>query len=167
MNGLTFYEMTENYRNALAALTDPEAELPQEVIDDTLEGIRGEIEDKAINVAKAVRNLEVFAEAIKEQEAKMSARRRTIERRAKWLRDYLKRNLEATGNKRIESLWFVLSIQNNRATVDVTDGDALPGEFKEDVVTTKYDKNGIYKAIKDGIDVPGARLLNGTKLVIR
>ena len=54
MNHLSLYEITHYYRNALEAFTDPEAEIPLEAALDTLEGIEGQLQEKAVNVAKFV-----------------------------------------------------------------------------------------------------------------
>ena len=69
MNNLSLYQLSHNYLQALDFLTDPELDLPVEAINDTLEALEGELEDKAINVAKFLRNMEATAEAIKAAEA--------------------------------------------------------------------------------------------------
>ena len=68
MNALALYQLSQNYVQALDFLTDPDIELPMDVINDTLEGLSGELEDKAVNVAKFMRNLEALTEAIKAAE---------------------------------------------------------------------------------------------------
>lgn len=161
------YEIRQEYLHALDGLTDPEQDFPLEAINDTLEGIEGQLQEKATNVAMFMRNLEAAAEAIKQAEAGMAARRRAIERRTQWLRDYLKQNMEASGITRIESPWFVLAVQKNPAAVEITDEANVPGQFKQQVVTEKLDKTAIKEALKAGQDVPGAMLKQGTRLVIR
>lgn len=97
----------------------------------------------------------------------MAQRRRTIENRAQGLKDYLKHNMEASGITRIESPWFVLSVQKNPGAVEITDERQLPDDFKTEVVTVKVDKAAIKDALKAGHDVPGAALVQGTRLAIR
>ncbi|MDD5319521.1 MAG: siphovirus Gp157 family protein [Methylococcales bacterium] len=167
MNNLSLYQLSGNYLQALDFLTDPEADLPAEVINDTLEALGGELEDKAINVAKFLRNMETTAEAIKAAEESMAKRRKALEARVKWMKDYLKGNMEYTGIIKIECPYFKLSIQNNPVAVNVTNENAIPKQFKEQVITWKIDKTAIKAAIKNGEDVPGAELVNGTRLVIK
>ena len=167
MNNLSLYEISQTYREALDVLTDPENNLPAEVIADTLEGLAGSLEDKAIAVAKFFKNLEATAVAIKEAEQRMSQRRKAIENRVASLKDYLKQNMESCGITRIESPWFNLAIQKNPAAVDVFDEAAVPAEFKEEVVSVKIDKAAIRLSIEAGTDVPGAVLTQGTRLSIR
>jgi len=167
MNNLSLYQISENYMEALDVLTDPEADLPIEAVNDTLEALGGELEDKAINVAKFLKNMEATAKAIKEAEAEMARRRKALENRVKWLKDYLKANMEHTGISKIECPYFKLSVQKNPPAVAILDEEAIPAEFKEQVVSWKLDKTGIKNAIKAGKSVPGAELVNGTRLAIR
>ena len=164
---ITLYELTTEYRQALDTLSDPDCNIPPEVIADTLEGLQGNLEDKAVNVAKSVRNLEATAQAIKDAEQRMAARRKVIEERLASMKDYLKTNMESCGITKIESPWFVLSIAKNPVAVDVFDETALPAEFKEEVVTVRVDKTAIKQAIESGAEVPGAILTRGTRLAIR
>jgi hypothetical protein len=164
---LTLYQLSANYLEALDALTDPEADLPAEVVNGTLEALSGELEDKAINVAKFLRNMEATAEAIKSAEADMNKRRRILESRAKWLKDYLKGNMEHTGISTIECPYFKLSIQDNPSAIHIVDEDAIPDQFKEPVTTWRINKAAIRDAIKAGETVPGAEMVNSTRLAIR
>lgn len=167
MNSITLYEISQTYREALDVLTDPELDLPNEVIADTLEGLQGNLEDKAIAVAQFFKNLEATAVAIKEAEQRMSQRRKAIENRVAAIKDYLKINMESCGISKIESPWFALSIAKNPAAVDILDEDSLPDDFVEIVTMRKVNKTAIKQAIESGADVPGAVLTRGTRLVIR
>ena len=167
MSSITLYELSQDYRQALDTLTDPENDLPAEVIADTLEGLQGTLEDKAVNVAKFFKNLEATAQAIKGAEQRMAQRRNAIEHRVASMKDYLKTHMEACGITKIESPWFTLAIQKNPAAVEIMDEDSLPDDFVEIVTTRKIDKAGIKQAIEAGADVPGAVLTRGTRLAIR
>ena len=167
MSNLALYQLSQNYIEALDFLTDPEADLPVEAVNDTLEGLEGELQDKAVNVAMFLRNMEATAEAIKAAEEAMARRRKVFESRVKWLKDYLKGSMEYTGITKIECPYFKLAIQKNPPVVNILNEEAIPVVFKEKVVTWKIDKTGIKEAIKAGQPVPGAELVNGTRLAIR
>lgn len=55
----TLYELTADFQNLLMLAEDPDTD-PQ-AFADTLEGIEGELEDKADNYARVIRNLEADA----------------------------------------------------------------------------------------------------------
>ena len=120
-----------------------------------------------MNVAKFMQNLDATAKAIKEAEQQMAKRRKAIENRARWIKDYLKANMEAAGITKIESPWFSLAIQKNPPSMDVLYENALPDDYKTEVVTVKIDKAAIKEALKEGEDVPGAVLRQGTRLAVR
>lgn len=162
----TLYEIRQDYLEALEVLSDPELDLPAEAITDTLEGLEGQLQEKAVNVAAFARHLEVTAEAIREAEVRMAQRRRAFENRSASMRMYLKQCMVATGISRIESPWFELAIRKNPPAVEVDDECRLPDEFKREVTTTKIDRTALKTALKEH-DVPGAHLATSTRLAIR
>ncbi len=164
MNRLSLYELSANYLQALDFLTDPEMDL---AVNDTLEALGGELEDKAINVAKFFRNMEATADAIKIAEADMAKRRKALENRVQWLKNYIKENMEICGISNIECPHFKLSIQKKPVAVNILDENAIPAQFKEAVVSWKIDKTAIKDAIKSGSVVPGTELISGTRLAIK
>ena len=167
MSNLTLYQVSSQYVQALDFLTDPEQNLPIEAVNGTLEALTGELEEKAINVAMCLKNMETTAEAIKNAETEMAKRRKALEKRVQWLKDYLKDNMLHTGISKIECPYFKLAIQNNPPSVNLIDEAAIPEKFKEKVITWKIDKPAIKEAIQSGEVVPGATLTNGKRLAIR
>jgi len=168
-HSLSLYQLSGNYLQALDFLTDPELNLPIEAVNDTLEGLSGELEDKAINVAKFIRNMETTVNGIKAAEKAMAKRRKALETRVQWLEDYLKSSMEATGIRTIECPYFKLSIAKNPAALDLYDSHAVPSEYKhtETVITEYIDRAAIKAALANGQLIKGARLINGTRLVIK
>jgi hypothetical protein len=168
-NSLSLYQLSSHYIQALDFLTDPELAIPIEAVNDTLESLTGELEDKAVNVAKFIRNMETTANAIKKAEVEMAKRRKSLETRVQWLEDYLKSSMEATGITKIECPYFKLSIAKNPPALDLFDAHTVPSEYKhtETVTTEHIDKAAIKAALSSGQTIDGARLVNGTRLVIK
>ena len=164
---LALYEIADEYLVNLQRLA--ELDLDEQTISDTLEGLSGELEVKATNVAMFARNLEASAEAIKGAEAQMSARRKAIENRAGRLRQYLKDNMERTGILKIESPFLALSIRKNPPAVHVEALELVPLEFFNPVLPPPpaLDKKRVADALKSGKDVPGCRIDQGTRLEIK
>src|SRR5574343_703403 len=143
-------------------------DLDDQTIADTLEAEGGDLIEKGKNVAAVFRNLESDAKQIKEAEQQLAERRKAIEKRAESLRNYLKTNLEIAGISKIECPWFVVSIAQNPEAVTVEDESLIPRDyFKQIPATYQLDKALVKPAIKDGYDVPGARLTRGTSLRIK
>ena len=165
---LTLYEIAAEYRDMAAKLAD--LDLDEQTIADTLEAEGGALVEKGQNVAFVVRNLEASAEAIKQAEAAMAARRKAIENRAARIRAYLLDGMRIAGIQKIESPYFAISIKRNPPAVDVFDEAQVPAEYRRDPPPPPPpapDKKLIAQAIKDGAEVPGCRLLQGERVEIK
>ena len=160
--------LAAEYRAAAEKLAD--LDLDMQTIADTLEGMSGDLEDKATNVAKFLLNLESSAAAIKQAEAQMKARREAIEHRADGLREYLHGVMESTGIQKIPSPWFVISLAKLPASVEVDDEVLIPDEYivQPEPPAPRPDKRKLLEVLKTGATIPGARLkTGGTRLSIR
>lgn len=167
MNALTLYKLTDEYVAVAERLSD--LDLDEQTIADTLEGLSGELETKATNVAMFVRNLESSALAIKEAEATMALRRKAIEARAGRVREYLKINMTRAGISKIECPLFKIALRDNPPSVVVADENAIPPEFMRvpDPPAPAPDKRAIGDALKAGTDVPGAHLERTQRIEIK
>lgn len=161
------YILADEYRAAAAALAD--TDLDDQTIADTLDGLSGDLEVKATNVAMFARNLESTAEAIKEAESDMASRRKALESRADGLRRYLLTCMQRTGIREISCPQFKLSIKANPPAVDVFDAAQIPAEFmrQPEPPPPSPDKTAIKAALKAGASVPGARMTQGERLYIK
>lgn len=162
----TLYEIAATYRADATRLAD--LDLPAEVVTDTLDAMSGELEVKAQNVVMFARDLQATAEAIKAAEEQMAKRRKAIEGRAKHLLEYVHGCMETAGVQKIECPLFRIAVQRKAPSVDVFEPGLLPAEYMRQPETPPAapDKTAIAAALKEGKDVPGARLLHGTRLAI-
>lgn len=163
----SLFVLADEYRNAAEQLAD--LDMPPEVIADTLEGMSGDLEVKATNVAMFVRNLEATAAQIKEAEAVMSARRKAIEARAARVREYIEMSMRHAGITKIECPYFSLSIKQNPLSVVIDCAAQIPPEYMRvpEPVPPQPDKKAIGDAIKAGKEVVGAHLERTTRLEIK
>lgn len=161
------YQIVAQLRE-LGELADTE-EIDATVIRDTLEALEGELEVKATNIAKLTRNLDYTAQAIRDAAAKMLERAERVERRAESIRAYLLWAMQAADIKSIECPEFKIRRQNNPPSVIVEDWHALPDAFKKQPAPPPLvpDKVGIKEALQAGKPVPGARLFQNERLVIK
>ena len=160
------YLLTQEFREAAEKLAD--AELPDEVIADTLESLQFPIEEKAKNVAMVIRNIEASAKAIKEAADAMILRAKSEENRAKNLKGYLQSAMEATGITKIESPYFVISLRNNPESVVIDAESQIPADYMREIPASySPDRILIKKAIQDGFEVPGCHLTRTQSLQIK
>ena len=164
--GMNLYELCSEYKDAEKTLSD--CSLPEEVIADTLEGLKYPLEEKCKAVAMVIRNMEADAKAIKDAADSMLARAKAAENRAKHLKGYLQSAMEATGITKIESPYFVISLRNNPESVVIDAESQIPADYMREVPATySPDKTLIKKAIQDGYEVPGCHLTRTQSLQIK
>lgn len=156
---MKLYELSAQY-NEFQQLADSEA-FDEQTIADTLEGIEGEIQEKGRNVAAFAQNLEAEALAMKEAESRIAARRKAIEKRIEWAKNYLRTNMEKCGISKIECPEFSVTLGKPSDICDVFDDSVLPEDYVVTKVTKSPDKKLILKAMKDGYEVPGAKIGKG------
>lgn len=167
MNSLSLYQIAAEHRMMVEALMECQDDAA--AIADTIEAESYPLELKAQNVAYAIRNLEASAVAIKDAEEQMAARRKSIEKRAENIREYLKTCMEVAGVLKIECPHFALSIQKNPAAVEIFEASLIPKAYmrQPEPPPPSPDKARIKESLKAGTDVPGALLSVGTRLVIK
>lgn len=127
---MKLYELTEQWDTVFNMMEDGETD--EQVIFDTLEAIEGEIEDKADNYAKMIRNLSASVAALKAEEERLSQRRRSTENHIHRLKDTLQANLEFIGKTKFKTDLFSFSVSNNggKQPLSITDNlDEIPGKY--------------------------------------
>jgi hypothetical protein len=161
------YQLVGQLRE-LEGLADSE-DFPVEALQDTLEGLTGEIEIKAQNVAQFILNLEASAEAIALATANMERRRALILKRTESVRQYLYGNMQASGITKISCPFFTLTIKKNPPKVVITDPGKIPCElYVYPPAPEPYpDKKAISAKLKAGETIDGVHLEQGERLEIK
>uniref|UniRef100_A0A6H1ZYG0 Host-nuclease inhibitor protein n=1 Tax=viral metagenome TaxID=1070528 RepID=A0A6H1ZYG0_9ZZZZ len=157
------YELTEAYEQ-LRNLDLPEEELAQYI-----DGIEGQIADKAESVALVILDFEADARKLRDEENRLTDRRHVIEGRAESLKSYLLVNMVAVGMKKIEGMRVTVSYQNSPPSCRVQDAELLPGEYRVLVPATyRADNKAIIAYWKEtGEQVLGAEVGQAVHLRIR
>lgn len=162
------YELSHQYRTALAVLGENE-DLPPEVIRDTLSGLEGDLEVKATNVAMFVLGLEAESEAMEDAAARMKERAARRKRRAESIRAYLLLNMQVSGIRKIECPEFTLAVQANPPSVEIDELAVIPPEYMvtPEPPPPRPDKKKILAALKEGASIVGCWLKTGEHLRVR
>lgn len=161
----TLYEITGDYLKLLEMLTEEE-NLEEQAVKDTLEGIEGELEIKAENYAKIIKELLAEADKFKKEKERLEARQQTCENRAKFLKETLFNSMQITGRTKFKTGLFSFSIQKNGGVQPleiISDAD-IPEEY----LKKEPDNKLIREALEKGVELPFACLKErGQHLVIR
>lgn len=121
----TLYELTDQYLQLLDMAQDSEPE----VFADTLEGLEGEIEEKADNYAKVIKILEGDVNSIDSEIKRLQERKKSISENVKRIKSNLENTMKITGKVKFKTLLFSFGIQKNPAMVSIIDENSIPSEF--------------------------------------
>lgn len=146
---------------AILACIDPET---GELIDEAaLADLQMERTEKIKNVALWVKNLNAFVTALKAERDAFDERMKSAQKKADGLKKYL---ADALQGQKFSTDECVVSFRRS-AAVAVLDEAVLPSEYIAEKITKSPDKAAIKAAIKSGIDVPGAALVDNLSVQIK
>jgi predicted nuclease with TOPRIM domain len=159
---MKLYELTAAYSNVMEMAEEMDAITLQ----DTLESITEEIEDKAENIAKLIKNLNADVDALKAEEKRLADRRRGLEGKVSNLKEYLQNQLEVAGLDKVKRPTLTVSIQNNPPSLEVADENLIPSDYRIPQ-PDKIDKKSLLTLLKDGMEIEGVSIKQGRGLRIR
>lgn len=163
---VTLYQAAEQVRELLDQIDPETGEMPE-----GFEGARALVETKSRAVAAFILDTEAQADMIEAHGKTLIARAKAARKRTDWLRQYLKTHMQAADILSIKSEdgTFSAKLEKERdESVDVFEPGLLPQDYMREI-PAKYepDKALIKKAIKDGFEVPGARIVKNDRLTIK
>lgn len=129
-----------------------------------------QFEGKGLSVTAYILNCEAQAQMIIDAAKKMQERAKPLQNRANRLRSYLADNMKRTGITEIKCPEFFAKLEIERdASVDIFDVKQIPPDYLREPkpVEPAPDKTLIKKAIGDGFEVPGARIVKNDRLTIK
>ena len=158
---MTLYDINKELEQAMMACVDPET---GEIIEDTsaLEALSLARDEKIENVALYIKNCKALADALKAEEQKLAARRKTAENRVEWLKRYLAQNLdgEKFSTPRVNISW------RKSESVTVKDIWAIPDDFLT-YSEPKPNKTLLKKALKEGQWFEGVEIVESQNIQIK
>lgn len=162
------YEITAQY-SSLNNLLDNIGEDEKDCcdIESQLQQLQGELKEKSINIASAIKNIENYVNGLSEIENSIKKKKKSSETILDKLKTYLKCNLENVGISKIESSFFNISIKKNPVSVVIEDEKLIPEQFMRKKEIIEIDKIKIKNSILSGEEVLGASVGQSTRLEIK
>ena len=157
----SLYDLSSNWQQVY------DMDLDEDTWLDTLDAIHEGVKDKAENSGRLIRSWESDAKALKSEEERLAKKRKAIEKRIKSLKGYLQDNMERMGEKKIKTDLFSFNIQNNPASLKLTDEKLIPEKYYTVETSRKYDNKAIKDDLKAGKVINGAELKTSQSLRIR
>ena len=164
---MTLYELTNDYINLLALAEDPDTD--PEVLADTLEGLDGQLEDKADNYAKVIRQIESDVNGLKAEIERLQARKTAAQNNIDRMKANLEQMMIATDKTKFKTELFSFGIQKNPAKVVMDEQyiENVPEEYLK-YKDPEIDRKKIAEDLRAGKDLGGiAHLEQSESLRIR
>jgi len=153
---MKLYELSQQMLG-LSRLID-EGEMDAETLQDTLDGLEGDLQAKAEGLLSYVANIGSDVAAVDVEIKRLQARKKVMTNRQQSLREYLRFNMSVSGIDKISCPLFSVTLTKPRAVAIVDDEDAIPVKFKREIPASyKLDKADLLRALKQG-KVEGAHL---------
>jgi len=165
----SLYELTGN-RLALQSRLEA-MNFDEETILDTLEGESAEIAKKVEDYVYVIRNRKAFTDAMQAEIDRMTERRNAEVKRIEGIEAWLLQNMISCDFRKVECPAFTVTVQNNPQKVDVLDEKQIPADYwrtpEPKPPVAAPDKKLILQALKDGFDVPGCKIAQSSRLVVK
>jgi hypothetical protein len=144
----------ERFEEFFQSILDQSALTPEQqtALGDTLKGTI----QKRDSLGACISWIEAQAEAIRNEEKRLAARRRNFEKFSDTVRESLHTQMKEWGVRKVEGLQFSFTVKKNPASVKITDESLIPAEYWDYVPTLK--KSAIKDALEENKEVPGAEL---------
>ena len=126
------------------------------------------LDDKVHNVCAFIKALEAEAEAYKAEVERLAAHRKTAENKVDYLKGLLISAIKASGRIEVKTDLFSARVQKNPPSVKVSyDYDVASSFYSTIKVITSLDKKAMLDAMKSGIKIPGAEIVQTESVRIR
>lgn len=162
------YKLAEDLETAYQLLSESVDEETGEINPEALDLLnecKANFEDKIAGLAEFIKRLNVDCEAYKEEEARLCKCKNATEKKIDWLKGYIRDNMVKFGRNKLETTSCKVSLGTSSA-VNVFCEAKIPEEYKTIKETVKIDKKAISQAIKNGVEIPGAEIIENINVRI-
>lgn len=143
---MTLYELTGQFLELLEMAEDEE--ISSDALNDTMEAVEIEFEEKAENYAKVIKQLQMEADGYKAEADRLTEKKKIVEANIERIKKNLERSIIATGKKKFKTGLFSFGIQKNAPSIDFLDEEHVPAEYRIPQ-PDKIDKKAILDFLKE------------------
>ena len=151
---MNLYTLGENWKQVAEMLY--EEDIDEQCVLDTLESIEGDIEDKADNYAKIIKEFEMIRDARKAEAKRLNESASIFDNRIRILKGNLFNVMKETGRTKFNTELFSFNICKNGGKQALTVDGEVPEEYTKVIIENDTEK--IRQALESGKNLPFAHL---------
>lgn len=168
---MKLYELTQEEKKLndlfLSAIDEETGEIKDsETLEELEKNFQTQLATKTEGIIKILREQEVDIERVEVEIERLQNLKARLKKANDNFKKYIKYNMMQLDKKKIETPLGNLTLTQTTAT-EVYDESVIPKEFLKEKVTYTVSKTEIKKALQEGIEVEGARLIVNTNLKIK
>lgn len=129
---------------------------------EALEQLQMDRAEKIEGCLLVIKNKTAEAEAIDMEIKRLSERKKALENKVKWIREYVGYSLNG---EKFSTARVAVSYRKSESVEITCATDELPEEFRK--ITYTPDKTNLKKALKDGAEIPGVQLVTKNNMQIK
>jgi hypothetical protein len=163
---MKLYELSSAYHNLIEYLSIPQDDIIiANGLQEQLASITDQFNVKAENIGKLILTKQAEAKAIDEEITRLNNRKRVIENRAEWLKNYLQVEMQVAKTDKIEGQILTLSLQKSPPSCEILDQTLVPQQFIKVIPEQKQvSRIDILKFFKDTGEIPpGTNIITDKK----
>lgn len=153
---MNIYKVQKEYESINKAIYDADGEITDEV-DKWLESLDDKTDEAIAYMCQEVSNLELHADAVSQEAAKLSGRASAMKNSAKRFRETILNVMKIRSLSKIKTLTHSVAV-SKKSAIEVYDEEALQATGFV-LLKASPDKKAIKNAIDNGLDVPGAKMV--------
>lgn len=161
---MKLYELADEYVLAMKQMED--ADIDEQTMRDTLDGIKGEITHKITNIGKIIKNYQANIEVIAGELDRLGSKKKTLENKIFSLKTYLQTEMDKLSMDRVEDPIITVSYTENAPSVSLVDITRVPGIYWKEQ-DPMLDKQRILRELKEGVEIEGVTLQRTKSIKIR
>lgn len=163
----TLYEIAGQYAQLYAELEDAQSEAEAEAILERIDAINADLAGKAEAYAKVCRNLTAAADAMRNEEKRLAARRTIAENAVARLKNRMAWAMSQANAQKVQTTIGSWAMRKNPAHVTILNEDEIPPEYMI-AQPLKVDKAAIMAHYKEtGEVIPGTTVEADTGIVFK
>lgn len=163
---MNLFEINETIKAVMAKYNDPDSQMDEDALKDTLDSLEATRNDKLDGLAGWYDSNNSKINFIEDKIKALQEEKKRLTNQNKGIMDYMTSTIDEAGIKSVQTAHHLLRPRNYRASVKVDPTVQLPKDYIKTEEIEKVNKKLLYQDLRAGIKIPGAELVPNRKTTI-